>query len=404
MRRVNWIARAAIGVSLLLVTSSTTLAVDGEIADFRILTEQEAIARDAAEYAKAYDVSQPEAERRLTMQVELGDLIGSLQAGNPKTFAGGWIAHEPEHEVVVAFTGPRSRIVGLAEASAASPAPLRVVENSAFSLEGLISASARVSSQLTAVAPDASMLVDIQSNGLRVLAPAPIPDSVRSAVRMTGHVPVAFEVRPAIRDSNVYGGHRLTIQGSFPPTTACTTGFTVRNVVTGTTGVVTAGHCTNTLHYWHNGTIHYDIDFAGVRHDADQDWQWHFTPVTDSPLFWDGSAYRTVTGTEPRSTMVGDWVCHYGWVTGYSCGTLTSITFQPGYAGACNGVTCHPVWATLEGSGVRGAEGDSGGPVFSGGRAYGLLKCTAASGSGFICFNTINYISGINNNLAVLTG
>jgi hypothetical protein len=78
-------------------------------------------------------------------------------------------------------------------------------------------------------------------------------------------------------------------------------------LVTNVTGLLTAGHCSNSMHYWHNGTIHFDITFEYQRWDADQDWQWHTTPDTEVGVFWEGGAYRAVTGTEPRSSMVGDF-------------------------------------------------------------------------------------------------
>jgi streptogrisin C len=229
----------------------------------------------------------------------------------------------------------------------------------------------------------------------------------RDVQEAAGDVGVREELGGPVALQDNYGGKRLTKQGTFPFENECTTTFAVRNVVTSVTGVLTAGHCQAALHCWHNGTIHYDITFVAQRYDADQDWQWHTTPNPDVGLFWDGAAYRSVTGLEARSSMVGDYACHYGWVSGFSCGWIQSITYS-NISGGCNGYVCAPVYALVTGPSMNNAGGDSGGPWFSGGRAYGIHKAgngaTADPPNVVSVFNTINYISGTGNDLAVLLG
>lgn len=74
------------------------------------------------------------------------------------------------------------------------------------------------------------------------------------------------------------------------------------------------------------------------------------------------------------------------------------------WPGACNGQTCQSIFIRVEGSGLKCGVGDSGGPLFSNDRAYGIYMGQSASGStcyGAI-YTAINYISGLN--LSVLTG
>ncbi len=60
---------------------------------------------DAAAYAEDQGISLEEANRRLALQDEIGELGAALEANEADTFAGLWIQHEPEYKVVVAFVG-----------------------------------------------------------------------------------------------------------------------------------------------------------------------------------------------------------------------------------------------------------------------------------------------------------
>jgi hypothetical protein len=54
---------------------------------------------------------------------------------------------------------------------------------------------------------------------------------------------------------------------------------------------------------------------------------------------------------------------------------------------------------------LKAAGGDSGGPWFVGGRAYGIqMGNSGATPNLTAFFNTINYISGSNNNLTLILG
>jgi hypothetical protein len=73
----------------------------------------------------------------------------------------------------------------------------------------------------------------------------------------------------------------------------------------------------------------------------------------------------------PRaSTRAGDFVCHRGERTGYTCGEVELIDFAP--PGDLCGGPCAASWVTVAGPGCGG--GDSGGPVFAGDTAFGIMK------------------------------
>ena len=77
--------------------------------------------------------------------------------------------------------------------------------------------------------------------------------------------------------------------------------------------------------------------------------------------------YKTQTGTKSRYHMANKTVCHYGKNSGQSCGQVTQIFRH----------TSKVVWSStrfiqVEGSNLKGCGGDSGGPWYSGGTAYGI--------------------------------
>ena len=68
------------------------------------LPANDALARDAQFYAADYGISVEEAICRLAIQGRIGPLDAEISSGEPDTFAGLWIHHEPEFGVTVLFT------------------------------------------------------------------------------------------------------------------------------------------------------------------------------------------------------------------------------------------------------------------------------------------------------------
>ncbi|MDE2786496.1 MAG: hypothetical protein OXL37_07525 [Chloroflexota bacterium] len=68
------------------------------------LPENDALAQDAQHYAADFGVSVEEAICRLTIQNEIGPLGAALRLGEPESYGGLWIHHEPEFGVTVLFT------------------------------------------------------------------------------------------------------------------------------------------------------------------------------------------------------------------------------------------------------------------------------------------------------------
>ena len=104
---------------------------------------------------------------------------------------------------------------------------------------------------------------------------------------------------------------------------------------------------------------------------------------------------RDVTGYEVRSNMQGDFVCHFGTSSGFSCGTVVSTTHDPGYDVCGWWLGCDNRWVKVEGSTLKSCGGDSGGPWFQDRIAYGVHSgssgsdCTAA-GTDYATFTAMD--------------
>ena len=103
---------------------------------------------------------------------------------------------------------------------------------------------------------------------------------------------------------------------------------------------------------------------------------------------------RTVATWRNRAaTRAGDIVCHRGERTGYSCSDVLLTDFAP--AGDLCGGACTPTWVTVAGPNCR--SGDSGGPVFIGGTALGLVKGASYAADGrcnFYYYMSTDFLPG----------
>jgi streptogrisin C len=152
----------------------------------------------------------------------------------------------------------------------------------------------------------------------------------------------------------------------------CTTGFVVTDGARN--GVATAAHCPDALTYYDPDGSTVPLPFAGQWGAGYQDVQVNLSPEASEPLFYAnrgaGSLRRLTTWRNFASTRAGDFVCHYGESSGYSCAEVELTEYAP--PGALCGGPCSPTWVTVGGPGC--IPGDSGGPVFSGSVAFGIAK------------------------------
>ena len=344
----------------------------------RVQSAAEALAQDATEYVRHYGVSLPEALARLRAQEETVAATDRIQAAYADRLAGIWIEHEPAYRIVVLLTGAEPVPEQLVTA-AGIDVPISFRTGAAATRSTVVAAITRHQAAIRAAFPDAQGIGADPRTGELVLLIKSSSDNLLSATvaaELTAITGVPARVRVLDRaDENftVEGGAR--VEGVDPANGrryACTTGFVVTD--TSRTGVVTAAHCPDTLTYLDPVEGALPLDFVGQWGARYQDVQVHLSGRAQRPLFYADAAKslaRTLTGWRNRSsTRAGDFVCHRGERTGYSCGDVEMIDFAP--AGDLCGGACLPTWVRVSGPTCRG--GDSGAPVFSGAVALGIVK------------------------------
>lgn len=209
------------------------------------------------------------------------------------------------------------------------------------------------------------------------------------AEMLQDHIKVAFAIadgRDIAPAESFQGGEKMS---------SCTSGFTARQPIRGgyRYGVITAGHCgdngpTETVRFRMS-----DVELPFVRGwlSATADAQFHRIPnptsgshyVADDYICRDPDIYPNhscdVTGTEIRAKMKDQYVCHTGKNSGISCGQVTNIDHMlewsddPCLDSSGAETVCRSVFVKVEGQWLKGCKGDSGGPFYRGGKAYGIL-------------------------------
>ena len=69
------------------------------------VSDCDALCGDAAGYAKIYGLSSAEALKRLRLQRSIGGLDAKIVKGEPDTYAGLWIRHEPTYGIEINIAG-----------------------------------------------------------------------------------------------------------------------------------------------------------------------------------------------------------------------------------------------------------------------------------------------------------
>jgi hypothetical protein len=163
--------------------------------------------------------------------------------------------------------------------------------------------------------------------------------------------------------------------GTFFGPPACTGNFVVEVNGGSNTGIAGAGHCALSTYFYSSPNGDPIGRQAGVN-SGPADVAWYDSQfITWSPSFYIGtSPNRAVLGTLSYDQLaVGSFVCKYGHADLARCGTITSKTFAP--SSVPNRTNTWPVTDT------QACVGDSGGPVYAGNQAVGVLSGGTTSGS-----------------------
>lgn len=368
----------------------------------------DALMQDAAEYARRFGVPFDEALRRLRAQGDSVLATDALRETFKDRWAGIAIEHLPIYRIVVLLTGtdpvPDQQIV-----AGGMTVPIVFRTGATATRDAVLAAITTYQAKIRDSLPHppglgvdqrtgelvvmtASADADLDRNGelrARIAAMTGVPVRIdvvdRPPVDMQVEAaPPASDATPAhdatpVQSGAIEGGARVvgTVDGK---RYACTTGFVVSDGVRN--GVVTAAHCPDTLSYVgkrpsDGSREEWPLAFVGQWGWGYQDVQVNIATapgIAYAPLFYADTAKTlarpVATWRYRTSTRAGDFVCHRGERTGYSCAVVAMVDFAP--AGDLCGGACLPTWVAVEGPTCKA--GDSGAPVFEGTTALGLVK------------------------------
>jgi hypothetical protein len=345
----------------------------------RVQTPTEAFAQDAGAYARRYGVTSEEASVRLRALQASAAVTDRIRQAYRERLVGISIDHAPTLQIVVLLTGA-AHVADTSFAFEGISLPVRFRTGASATGDDVIRAMLQRGPELVALLPRArGMGLDARSGELVILvgtvdaARADLA-AIRSRAEALTGVRVRFDLADrAAGNLSLAGGARIVgVHSLDGQRYACTTGFAVTD---GTrTGIATAAHCPDEVVYQDpdGGTV--PLAFAGQWGARTQDVQVNVSPIKQEPLFYADrrqGALRMVAGMRSRlSTRAGEWLCHYGESSGYSCAEVELTQFAPP-GELCAGV-CAPTWVSVRTNDCR--RGDSGGPVFSGDIAFGITK------------------------------
>jgi len=352
-----------------------------------VQTRAEALADDALQYAGQFGVTPDEALRRLKAQQESVAATDAISREFAERLAGISIEHRPQFRIVVLLTGNEP----VAERTAAGVPIIFRVGAGATHAQAL-SALRKHLIDLRADLPNARGAGYDQHTGEVVLLVARGDvdqygiEAIKRRAEQVGGVPVRIVVNE-LNESNmtVDGGGRVEGLNSLTNRrNLCTTAFVVTNGEA--TAITTAAHCPDDLTYIDRDGSTLNLPMIGSWGAGYQDVQINGSPDSPDPLFYSnrgaGTLRRVATWRNVASTRAGDFVCHYGESSGYSCSTVEFTDYAP--PGDLCGGPCSPTWVTVKGPDC--VPGDSGGPVFSGEVAFGIAKGVNRASSGQCLF------------------
>jgi hypothetical protein len=362
----------------------------------QVQTQAEALADDAVQYAAQFAVTPDEALRRLTSQQASVAATDAISHEFADRLAGISIEHRPDYRIVVLLTGNEP----VAERSAAG-VPIVFRTGAKATHAQAIMALRKHLIDLHSDLPNARGAGYDQRTGQVVLLVTSADaarygiEAIRARAEQVSGVPVRVAVNELIEQNlSVDGGGR--VEGTNAITgrrNVCTTAFVVTNGESN--AITTAAHCPDELIYQDLDGSTATLPMIGSWGAGYRDVQVNGSPNSPEPLFYSnrgaGSLRRLVSWRNVASTRAGDFVCHYGESSGYSCSTVELTDYAP--PGELCGGPCSPTWVTVRGPSC--IPGDSGGPVFAGGIAFGVAKGVNRTSDGhcfFYYYMSIDYL------------
>jgi streptogrisin C len=362
-------------LSMRLVLAFLLLAFVTPATAQTVETRTQALTEDAAQYAAQFGVTPAEALRRLRAQensVAATDAIAREFAGR---LAGIAIEHSPEYRIVVLLTGSEP-VAG----RTAAGVPIVFRTGARATHAQALAAMRRHLIDFRSELPGARGAGYDQRTGEVVLlitaaeAQTAGIDAIRARAEDLSGVPVRVVVNPLLEsDMSVVGGARVDgVNTLAHRRNRCTSAFVVTNGEVN--AITTAAHCPDQLSYAEDDGSSVTLPMIGSWGAAYRDVQINGSADSPDPYFYSNQAAGSLRAVETwrsaASARAGDFVCHYGTSSGYSCATVELTDYAP--PGDLCGGPCSPTWVTVKGPSC--VPGDSGGPVFVGDVAFGIAK------------------------------
>ena len=321
--------------------------------------------------AASLGISVGEATSRLRAQVRMAKVVADLQAKHPD-FAGLKVDQQGGFKIRALFKGNSDRRAELATASNGNGIGRAIEQGTAMmSMADSSGFRGRMASVVRGQGKRAVFSVDEETGEVTIGGPEDA--SLRKAAEQSANgltIKVTFDpTLDIVETTYAIAGQEFNGDGSAAEFAGCTTGFSVQNVVYGTT---TAGHCQNTPAQFNTGTN--STYGAGRPLVFKQEWktntdvQFHTLSSTSdepAPYYWDGTKSVGITSSYKTAIPAGYGMCKFGRTTRFTCGTTGSTVTDTNYPGA----VFYSVSATTD----MNDGGDSGGPVVNGQTAYGWV-------------------------------
>ncbi|MEO6360576.1 MAG: hypothetical protein ABIO43_08395, partial [Sphingomicrobium sp.] len=382
-----------------LLATLLLLATAPAAAQEEIQTPAQSLAQDAVEFARDRAIPAEQAVQRLRALEESVGATDRLRAEFRDRLAGIAVDHEPIDRILVLLTG-NEPVADRTLAGAGIDIPIQFRTGARATRDQIVAAMRRFQPTLRRELPSARGFGLDQRTGELVLF-VTNADSDRfglDAIRQRAEALTGVPVNVRMADGSAVnmalaGGARLVGRNDDGRNYACTSGFAVTDGARD--GIATAAHCPDTLLYLDPDGTRRPLEYVGQWGWSYQDVQVNSVAERLRPLFYSdpkSGALRRVTSWRNRvSLRAGDYVCHYGESSGYSCAEVELTDYAP--PGELCGGPCAPMWVTVKGPSCR--SGDSGGPVFLGSTAIGIFKGGSGTRSprcNFYYFMSIDFL------------
>lgn len=348
----------------------------------------------AEEYALDYDVSVEEAVHRMRVQDVVTDLGAFLESELGDDFTYLSIDHDPVFQVSLGVSGNAAAariLVGqfLSQAGV-SGQPITIVRAS-VALDELKRSAEQVVQSLANVSMEGESSLSIDARNGRIILAVDEPMAVEERLKqqpITDAVPVEI----VLRDPS--GGDEDTIWGGLTQS-QCTSGFTVVHTTAGF-GVLTAGHCDNSLTITTPQGNSKALTYYAEATSGSKDVQWHlaFGQTFENKVKVSASGNYLRITSQASSYPIGTYLCKYGKTTGNTCGTIASANHDPDGWGSQYSADFVEVNNSIGGNLSSG--GDSGAPWYSNfGKAYGIHKGSSSGDANDAVFTKIHQVASL---------